>query len=178
MLDRQEKYNIPLHLILIFVLLVIGILTSGYVLYATQKAEFKKRENNNLTVISDMKVREIVNWRKEKLWDAHVVQQNLPAIHRIRQFLENPSSVEIRQEILSNVEGLEFIGHAANANDAVEAIERLKPDVVILDIRLTGEMEMNLPKIGRSICTWILDPSWIFRLEEICNCRKHCSAHG
>jgi CheY-like chemotaxis protein len=145
MLGQQEKYNMPLHLILIFVLLVIGIITSGYLLYAIQKAEFKKRENNNLAVIADMKVREIVNWRKEKLWDAHVVQQNTPAIHRVRQFLENPSSVEISQEILSNIEGLEFIGQAANANDAVEGILKLKSDVVILDIRLNGgENGMNV----------------------------------
>jgi hypothetical protein len=106
MLDRQRKYNIPLHLILLFCLLVIGIVTSGYVLHATQKAEFKKREYNNLSSIADLKVREIVNWRKERLADAHVVQQNLPAIHRIRQFLENPSTDEIRQELLSWMKSL------------------------------------------------------------------------
>ena len=47
--------------------------------------------------------------------------------------------VERVRALLSNIEGLEFIGQAANAKDAVEAIERLKPDVVILDIRLIGE---------------------------------------
>ena len=47
--------------------------------------------------------------------------------------------VERVRALLSNIEGLEFIGQAANANDAVEAILRLKPDVVILDIRLIGE---------------------------------------
>ncbi len=43
MLDQREKYNIPLHLILVFVLLVIGIVTSRYVLYAIQKADRWKR---------------------------------------------------------------------------------------------------------------------------------------
>jgi DNA-binding NarL/FixJ family response regulator len=47
--------------------------------------------------------------------------------------------VERVRNLLSNIEGLEFIGQATNANDAVEAILRLKPDVVILDIRLIGE---------------------------------------
>jgi hypothetical protein len=136
MLDQQKKYDVHLRLILIFVILVIGIVTSGYLLYATQKTEFKKRAYNDLSSIADLKVREIDNWRNERLRDARVVQQNTPAIHRVRQFLENPSSVEIRQEILSNIEGLEFIGQATNANDAVEGILKLKPDVVILDIRL------------------------------------------
>jgi DNA-binding NarL/FixJ family response regulator len=46
--------------------------------------------------------------------------------------------VERVRALMSNIEGLEFIGRATNANDAVEAIERLKPDVMILDIRLNG----------------------------------------
>ena len=106
MSNQQEKNNIPKHQILIFFLLVIGITASGYVLYENQKAEFKKREYNNLSSIANLKVREISNWRKERLGDAHIVQQNLPAIHRIRQLLENPSSVEIRQELLSWMESL------------------------------------------------------------------------
>ncbi len=52
--------------------------------------------------------------------------------------------VERVRGILSNIEGLEFIGQATNAKDAVEAIERLKPDVVILDIRLIGGNGMNV----------------------------------
>ena len=52
--------------------------------------------------------------------------------------------VERIRALLSDIPGLEFIGHATNANDAVEAIERLKPDVVILDIRLIGENGMNV----------------------------------
>ena len=52
--------------------------------------------------------------------------------------------VERVRGLLSSIEGLEFIGQATNAKDAVEAIERLKPDVVILDIRLIGKDGMNV----------------------------------
>ncbi len=52
--------------------------------------------------------------------------------------------VEGVRALLSNIEGLEFIGQATNAKDAVEAIERLKPGVVILDIRLIGGNGMNV----------------------------------
>ena len=52
--------------------------------------------------------------------------------------------VERLRALLTNIPGLEFIGQAANAKDAVEAIERLKPEVVILDIRLIGENGMNV----------------------------------
>ena len=41
-------------------------------------------------------------------------------------------------ELLSEVEGAEVIGQAANAVDAIEGVRRLKPHVVILDIQMPG----------------------------------------
>jgi DNA-binding NarL/FixJ family response regulator len=52
--------------------------------------------------------------------------------------------VERVRGILSSIERLEFVGQATNAKDAVEAILKQKPDVVILDIRLIGENGINV----------------------------------
>jgi len=41
-------------------------------------------------------------------------------------------------EILSEIEGVEIIGEAVTANEAIKAVKNLKPDVVILDIRMPG----------------------------------------
>lgn len=41
-------------------------------------------------------------------------------------------------DLLSRVEGIEIVGQAEDSPSAVEAIERLKPDVAILDIRMPG----------------------------------------
>ena len=40
--------------------------------------------------------------------------------------------------LLSEIEGLDFIGQAQSAGDAIKSIIQLKPDAVILDIRLAG----------------------------------------
>jgi DNA-binding NarL/FixJ family response regulator len=40
--------------------------------------------------------------------------------------------------MLSEIEGAEVIGQAGNAAEAVEGINNLKPDVVILDIQMPG----------------------------------------
>jgi DNA-binding NarL/FixJ family response regulator len=42
------------------------------------------------------------------------------------------------QQMLINIAGIESVGQAHNAPDAIAAISEAKPDVVILDIRLPG----------------------------------------
>jgi YesN/AraC family two-component response regulator len=40
------------------------------------------------------------------------------------------------QQMLTNIAGVEIVGQAHNGKDAITSISELKPDVVILDIRL------------------------------------------
>jgi DNA-binding NarL/FixJ family response regulator len=47
--------------------------------------------------------------------------------------------VERLQTVIAEIEGLLYVGSAANAKDAVKSILSLTPDIVILDIRLSGE---------------------------------------
>lgn len=49
-------------------------------------------------------------------------------------------------DLLSEVEGAEVIGQAANARDAVEGVRRLKPHVVILDIQMPGGSGIDVLK--------------------------------
>jgi len=40
--------------------------------------------------------------------------------------------------LISELRAVELVGQAENAGEAIEAIQRLQPDVVILDIRIAG----------------------------------------
>jgi DNA-binding NarL/FixJ family response regulator len=64
----------------------------------------------------------------------------------MKVFIVEDSDIVVKRVkiLLSTFEELEFIGQAANATDAVEAILQLKPDVVILDIRLIGGNGMKV----------------------------------
>jgi DNA-binding NarL/FixJ family response regulator len=56
-------------------------------------------------------------------------------------------SIRIRErlvELLSDMENVRVIGQADNAAAAVEAILRLRPDTVILDIRLPGRSGLTV----------------------------------
>lgn len=49
--------------------------------------------------------------------------------------------------VLSDLEEVEIIGEAQNADETVELVHKLKPDVVILDIRMPDNGISVLPKI-------------------------------
>lgn len=48
--------------------------------------------------------------------------------------------------MLSEIEGVEVIGQARNAAEAVEGIQSLNPDVVILDIQMPGGSGIDVLK--------------------------------
>lgn len=47
-------------------------------------------------------------------------------------------------EMLSEIEGIEIVGQAKDSLEAIESIQRLKPHVVILDIRMPGGNGINV----------------------------------
>ena len=56
----------------------------------------------------------------------------------MRVFIADDSDVLRAQikEILADIEGIEVVGQARDAPETLESIRKLKPDVVILDIRM------------------------------------------
>ena len=56
-------------------------------------------------------------------------------------------SVKLRKrlyELLSDVDNVQVIGQAGNADDALGEVRALKPDTVLLDIRLPGKNGIQL----------------------------------
>lgn len=57
---------------------------------------------------------------------------------RLKVFIVDESSLFVARfsEAIDRIEGVEMVGKASSAIEAMEAIERTQPDVVVLDIRL------------------------------------------
>jgi DNA-binding NarL/FixJ family response regulator len=58
----------------------------------------------------------------------------------MRLFIADDSEILMERlvETLSEIEGVEIVGQERDAVSAIEAVKRLKPDLVILDIRMPG----------------------------------------
>jgi two-component system response regulator DevR len=60
---------------------------------------------------------------------------------------DDSSAVRERlRAMLSNVEEIEFIGQAEDVGDAIDSVEEVKPDAVILDIQMPGGTGIDVLK--------------------------------
>jgi DNA-binding NarL/FixJ family response regulator len=74
------------------------------------------------------------------------------------------------QTLLELEDDLEVVGHASNGREAIVAAERLRPDVVLMDVRMpemdgvaaTRELSQRLPQTGVIILTTFDDDEYVF----------------
>jgi DNA-binding NarL/FixJ family response regulator len=52
--------------------------------------------------------------------------------------------------LVSEVEDAELVSQVGNAREAIEAIQRLKPDVAILDIRMPGDSGLQVLEVVKT----------------------------
>jgi PAS domain S-box-containing protein len=89
--------------VLVFVLLTSGIVATGYFYYRNYEKQYRKEIEHQLSAIADLKVGELVQWRKERLGDAAVFYRNANFSIRFGQYLAMPKSVDAQTKLLTYV---------------------------------------------------------------------------
>jgi PAS domain S-box-containing protein len=145
-------YKFPLHLIIIFIVLAIGIGVSGYLYYEKEKEYIKKAKQNELTAIEDLKVKQIVNWRKERLGDAAIFSESPFISYHVRQFLENPNDTKIKQEILTWIKTFQQVYQYQNiilidAHEDIRLSVSAKREVLGPTAKRLVEQAMQIKKV-------------------------------
>ena len=81
----------------VFFLLAVGILTVGYLYFRDYERKFRAEVVQELAVIAELKVSELVQYRRERLGDALVLDRN-PAISQlVRRCLAQPADAEAQR---------------------------------------------------------------------------------
>lgn len=87
--------------ILIFILLAAGIVTAGYLSFRGYEKRYRAGVERQLSSIAELKVGELVQWRKERLADALIFFRN-PAFSSIAaRYLRKPEDAKAREQLLT-----------------------------------------------------------------------------
>jgi len=89
--------------VLIFLLLVVGIGTVGYRFFRHNVAVSCESAKEGLTAIADLKVRNIVDWREERLSDSQAVMCDVFLGQQVRKFLGDAAPATVPPELLARL---------------------------------------------------------------------------
>ena len=82
-----QPQGIPRRLIAVFIFLAIGIITVGYIFFRSEKTNIVEETYEGLSLISDLKVDQIANWRGERKSDARAMSANPYLVTAIKRWI-------------------------------------------------------------------------------------------
>jgi PAS domain S-box-containing protein len=97
----QREHRPSLYLLLLFLVLAAGIITAGYLFYRSYARNFRGEVERGLSSIAELKVGQLVQWRKERLADASVFYRNRAFSGLVERLLKTPADTDVRGRILS-----------------------------------------------------------------------------
>ncbi|MGA7160788.1 MAG: PAS domain S-box protein [Bacteroidota bacterium] len=96
--DVQSKY------IVVFILATAIIGTMGTLYYQERKESIKEEKKKELSTIVELKVQQIVDWRKERYADALAINQNRVVANAVNEWLKNPAVLQHKNDLISWLE--------------------------------------------------------------------------
>ena len=94
-------FRVFLVFILIFVALAMGIVGIGYTYYRQAEQHYLTKTEQELSAIADLKVDQLVQYRKERLGDGNTFFKNSAFTALVRGFLEKPEDAETIRKLQS-----------------------------------------------------------------------------
>ena len=93
----SPKTSYPWILSGIFLFLVITTISLGYYFYNTQREHMKLEKHEDLSAIAELKVRQIIHWREERIGDAEVIYETPTFAYQVAAFLKTPNDKKKKQ---------------------------------------------------------------------------------
>lgn len=123
------------YLVISFTLFFIGISILGYYVYDRFRNEFIKKAEEELVSVSNLKIQEIGHWRKERMRN-FILLQNEAFGERIKRTLLNPDNKQVNDELLKHlIKFVEIYGYDRICIHDLDGKEFLR----------TSETEVDMP---------------------------------
>jgi len=133
-------------LLVLFFVFAIIVMLSGFIYYNYQKENLLTEKQIELSEISNLKIRQISQWRLERIGDGRFLAENLILVKKISEFLKAPDNLTLRDDILQSLKSLTKNFDYNNVL-LLDTLERVRLSYPIQDT-LTGEyLKKLLPGI-------------------------------
>ncbi len=86
-------------LAIVFALLASGIVLIGYNYYLNYEKQFRVEAEKQLLTIADLKVSELLQWRKERLSNANVLHKNINFSTLVKRYLTNQNDLDAQKKL-------------------------------------------------------------------------------
>ncbi|MBP9146174.1 MAG: PAS domain-containing protein [Thermoanaerobaculia bacterium] len=96
----EPRPRVGLAFLLVFFLLAAGIVSTGTFYYRDYGRHYRSEVGRQLSAIADLKVDQIVQWRKERLGDASLFFQNAQISSQMRRLLDRPEDADAQRQLL------------------------------------------------------------------------------
>jgi hypothetical protein len=90
-------------LIILFIIITICVVFVGLWYYSSQKNALISEKQLELSAIADLKIRQISQWRLERIGDGSYLGENILMLERFSDFFQNTSDVKLRSDILQSI---------------------------------------------------------------------------
>jgi hypothetical protein len=78
----------------------------GYLYYKSQKKRLLNDKSLELSAIADLKVKQIAQWRNERISDAVLIGENTPFLKLLSEYLHGTNDKILRPDIIANMKSI------------------------------------------------------------------------
>ena len=135
--ERRARYQI----LLVFAVLAVAILTTGYLYYQNYEKEYRTGVEHQLSAVAGMEVTKLVQWKSDRLNDPGVFFHNPLFSSRVQHLFNDSSDAESQGEVRTWLE-------KEQANSPYDR-------VYLLDT--TGTLRMSVPGTKTTVATSVLE---------------------
>jgi PAS domain S-box-containing protein len=95
----REERRVAYSLALLFAILAAAIVAAGCRYYRHYEQQFRTEAWNQLSAVAELKVDELAQYRKERLWDADDLFKNTAFSGLVRRFFDHPEDTDAQQQL-------------------------------------------------------------------------------
>src|SRR5450759_2167069 len=100
MIPQRQKPPTLWLMIVLFIVITMGTLVVGFVYFNYQKKTLLSETQIELSAISDLKIRQITQWRLERIGDGQFLGDNILIVRKLSEFIKKPEDKLLRADII------------------------------------------------------------------------------